>query len=137
MTAPDGQLIGFYSLNAHVIDYAELPKKYHRTRPAHGDIPAAFISMMARDKRYSGQGFGGILLINALKRVAFAADAIGIAVVRLDVFDCGDPERVARRKALYETFGFTALPSNPLRLYLPISAVRALVTGAEGLTSPG
>jgi hypothetical protein len=45
----------------------------------------------------------------------------------LDVLDCGDPDRVARRKALYESYGFQSLTSNPLRMFLPVSVVRRLI----------
>jgi ribosomal protein S18 acetylase RimI-like enzyme len=130
MVAPDGAVIGFYSINAHAVGYEDLPSSYARTRPAHGSIPAAFIAMIGRDQRYRNQGFGSDLLVDALTRIARASDAIGISVVMLDVFDCGDPERVRRRKALYEGFGFMPLPSRPLRLFLPIATVRRLL--AEG-----
>ena len=70
------------------------------------------------------------LPVNALMRIARASDAIGISVVMLDVFDCGDPERVQRRKSLYEGFGFMPLPSSTLRFFLPIATVRRLL--AEG-----
>ena len=52
---------------------------------------------------------------------------ISVAVVMLDVLDCGDPDRVARRKALYESYGFEPLPSNPLRMFLSVSTVRKLI----------
>jgi hypothetical protein len=51
-----------------------------------------------------------------------------VAVVMLDVLDCGEPDRVARRKALYESYGFQSLASNPLRLFLPVSVVRKLIS---------
>jgi len=124
MTDAAGALIGFYALNAHAIDYAELPGKYARTRPGHGSIPAAYISMIGVDARHQGRGYGGDLLVDALTRVVQAADAIGIAVVILDVLDDGDPVQVARRKALYESYGFQPLPSRPLRLFLPLATVR-------------
>lgn len=127
MTDPSGALIGFYALNAHAIDYAELPTKYARTRPGHGVIPAAYISMIGVDARHQGHGYGGDLLVDALTRIAQAADAIGIAVVILDVLDDGDAEQVARRKLLYESYGFQPLPSRPLRLFLPLAAVRHLI----------
>lgn len=131
MVAPDGALIGFYSINAHAVHYSELPSKYTRARPSHGNIPAAYISMIGRDQRFRGHGHGSDLLVDALKRIAQAADALGIAVVMLDVLDCGDQERVARRKALYEGFGFTPLSSNPLRMFLPLATVRALLAEAR------
>ncbi|MBV9994971.1 MAG: GNAT family N-acetyltransferase [Caulobacteraceae bacterium] len=127
MTDGTGALIGFYALNAHSIDYAELPTKYARTRPGHGAIPAAFISMIGVDARRQGLGYGGDLLVDALTRIAQAAEAIGIAVVILDVLDDGDAGQVARRKALYESYGFQPLASRPLRLFLPLATVRQLI----------
>lgn len=83
--------------------------------------------MIGRDQKFSGGGYGGDLLVDALRRIAVAADAIGVAVVMLDVLDCGDPDRVTRRKALYESYGFLPLASNPLRMFLPVSVVRTLI----------
>lgn len=127
MLGAEGELIGFYALNAHAVDFADLPAKYARTRPGHGSIPAAYISMIGVDERFQGRGFGGNLLIDGLRRIALAADAIGIAVVMLDVLDCGDPDRVTQRTSLYEGYGFIPLAANPLRMFLPIATVRSLL----------
>jgi hypothetical protein len=127
MVDPDSTVIGFYALNAHAVQFTDLPAKFARTRPSHGSIPAAYISMIGRDRKFSGGGFGGDLLVDALRRIAVAADAIGVAVVMLDVLDCGNPDRVSRRKALYENYGFQSLASNALRMFLPISVVRKLI----------
>ncbi|RSV43829.1 GNAT family N-acetyltransferase [Sphingomonas sp. ABOLE] len=126
MVGSEGELIGFYATNAHAIDYTELPDRFARNRPAHGTIPAAYISMIGVDTRFQGQGYGGDLLVDCLIRLAAAAEALGIAVVMLNVLDCGDAEKVRRRLALSESYGFKPLASNPLRLFLPISTVRAL-----------
>ena len=127
MVGPNGELIGFHAINVHSVHYEELPRKFARTRPNHGNIPAAYISMIGRDQRYRGSGYGAHLLVDALTRIASVADQVGVAVVMLDVLDCGDPARVARRKKLYEDFGFQALSSNALRMYLPIATVRELL----------
>jgi len=126
-----GTVIGFYALNAHAVHFTDLPAKFARTRPSHGNIPAAYISMIGRDQKFRGGGYGGDLLVDALRRIAVAADAIGVAVVMLDVLDCGDPDRVARRKTLYESYGFQSLASNPLRMFLPVSVVRKLIVEDE------
>lgn len=131
MVGPEDELIGFYAVNAHAIDYTELPERFARTRPAHGSIPAAYISMIGVDSRFQGRGYGGDLLIDCLTRVGEAAEALGIAVVMLDVLDCGDPETVAKRLALYTSYGFEPLPSNGLRLFLPMATVRTLTTREE------
>lgn len=136
MTAPDGAVIGFYALNAHAVDYSNLPKKYARSRPANGSIPAAFLSMIGVDQRYTGQGYGGDLLVDALLRVAQAAEQVGIAVVVFDVLDDGNPELVERRTKLYAGYGFPPLPSNPLRMFLPVATVRKLLPAeAQGPSS--
>ncbi len=127
MADPVGQVIGFYAINAHAVQYDDLPPRYARNRPSHGNIPAAYISMIGRDRKFRGGGYGGDLLVDALRRIAKAADLVGIAVVMLDVLDCGDPDRVSQRKALYESYGFTSLPSNSLRMFLPLATVRALL----------
>ena len=82
--------------------------------------------MIGVDARYQGKGYGGDLLVDCLARLAQAADTLGIAVVMLDVLDCGDPEQVVRRQSLYAGYGFIPLPSNPNRLFIPMATVRAL-----------
>lgn len=124
MSAPDGSVIGFHAINAHAIDYQDLPKRYARNRPAHGSIPAAFLSMIGVDHRYAGQGYGGDLLVDALLRITRAAQQVGIAVVVLDVLDDGKPDLVERRMKLYAGYGFQPLASNPMRMFLPIATVR-------------
>ena len=66
---------------------------------------AAFIAMICRDQRETGAGFAGDLLVDSLQRFIQAADVLGIAVVLLDVLDCGDPKRTARRQALCRSYG--------------------------------
>ena len=127
MVSADQALIGFYAINAHAVHYQDLAKCFARGRPGHGSIPAAFIAMIGRDVRFSGAGFGADLLVDALRRIAQAADSLGIAIALLDVLDCGDPHRTARRQVLYESYGFQPLSSNPNRLFLPLKAIRELI----------
>ena len=131
MTGAEGQVIGFYAINAHKIDYSELPAKYARSRPGHGSIPAVYISMIGVDRRFAGQGYGGDLLADCLKRIARVADNLGVSVVILDVLDCGNPELTRKRKRLYVAYGFMPLPSNDLRLFLPLATVRQLIATVD------
>lgn len=127
MASSANEVIGFYAINAHAIRYDELPNKYARSRPSHGNIPAAYISMIGRDNKFKGQSYGADLLVDALRRLAVAADQLGISIVMLDVLDCGDATKTSRRKTLYESYGFQPLKSHPLRMFLPIAAVKALI----------
>ena len=132
LVSPEDELIGFYALNAHAVDFADLPPRYARTRPGHGSIPAAFLSMFGVDSRWQNEGHGSVLLIDALRRVVRASESLGIAVVVLDIVDCGDEQKVARRRKLYESYGFRSLPSKPLRLFLPVASAQAAVAGLGG-----
>ena len=127
MIGPSDELIGFYATNAHAVDYADLPDKFARTRPAHGSMPAAYISMIGVDSRFQRRGYGGDLLLDCLTRLVGAAEAMGIAVVMLDILDCRDPKKIRKRKELYTGYGFKPLPSNELRLCLPMATVRTLL----------
>jgi len=129
--AKDHRVKGFYAINAHAVLADDMPAPIAKKTARHGYIPAAFIAMMGVDRECQGRGLGSILLADALARIARTADDIGISVVLLDVFDCGDPERIARRKVFYEAFGFRPLPSRPLRLFLPIATIAAAIERAE------
>ncbi|WP_033923382.1 GNAT family N-acetyltransferase, partial [Sphingomonas sp. 37zxx] len=89
-----------------------------------------YISMIGVDSRFQGRGYGSDLLVDCLTRLAGAAEALGIAVVMLDVLDCGNPEKVAKRLALYTSYGFEPLVSNGLRLFLPMATIQSLAKPA-------
>lgn len=121
-------ILGFYAINAHAIAAADLPAKYTRHAPAHGYVPAAYISMFGVSERRQGHGFGRVLLADCLKRIAEAADSLGIYAIVLDVFEDADVER---RKAFYEAHGFQSFPSQPLRMFLPVQTVRQLLRARD------
>ena len=124
MTDAEGTVAGFYALNAHSISYENLPPKYARTRPGHGNIPSAYISMIGRDVRFKGSGLGADLLVDCLRRIAHISEQLGLAVAILDVLDDRDAEAVGRRKTIYVGFGFQPLPSQPLRLFIGTETLR-------------
>lgn len=127
MTDGGSSIVGFYAINAHSIDYRDLPDKFARSRPGHGSIPAAYISMIGRDERFKGGGYGGVLLADCLKRIAAISEQIGTAVAVLDVLDCGDPARTKRRVELYAGYGFQPFPSIPTRMFIPMATIKQLI----------
>ena len=121
---PDGiKIMGYYSLNAHSIDYRELAHQFARDRPASGLIPASFIAMIAVDKDEQGKGYGGDLLADALKRISEAQLSIGVSIALLDVLDDGDETAVSRRVALYAAYGFQPLAERPLRMWISVREI--------------
>lgn len=120
------EILGFYSINAHSVDYGDLPNRYRRCALPGGSIPAAFIGMIGVTQAAQGQGIGSLLLADALKGAYFASQRVETAMVLLDILDCGNLEAVARRQRLYEGFGFQALASDPLRMFIPMGTVAQL-----------
>lgn len=120
------RILGFYSLNAHCVSCGELPRRYKRFANADGSISAAFIGMVGVTQQAQGQGVGRRLLVDALNGAYNVSLRMGTAVVLLDILDCGNPAAVARRQRLYEGFGFQALVSNPLRMFMPMATVAQL-----------
>ncbi|WP_372614833.1 GNAT family N-acetyltransferase [Halomonas sp.] len=123
------EILGFYSINAHSVQGGDLPKRFQRIALADGSLPAAFIGMIGVAETVQGQGIGSRLLVDALGGAYQASQRVGTAMVLLDILDCGNPKSVARRQRLYAGFGFQPLPSQPLRMFLPMGTIAKLLTG--------
>jgi GNAT superfamily N-acetyltransferase len=121
---PDQSVLGYYAINAHGIEAGDLPETLRKRAPRHGQLGAAYLSMIAADAEVQGQGLGRLLLADALKRVAAVSSDIGIFAVVLDVLDDGDTDAIEKRRRFYERFGFIFFPSQPLRMFLPVQTIR-------------
>ena len=117
-------ILGYYALNAHTLEGNDLPGHLTKNAPRFGGIPAVYLSMIAVDRRYQGQGVGRILLADALSRAVGAAEQIGLKAAVLDVIEDGGAEITERRRAFYAAMGFQSLPSRPLRMFISIETVR-------------
>jgi GNAT superfamily N-acetyltransferase len=85
----------------------------------HHPVPIVLVGRLAVDRRFQGQGIGGLLLVDALRRAQRAADELGIYAVAVEALS-------DRARSFYERFGFRALTDDRLHLYLPIKVVRRL-----------
>ncbi|MEK6346483.1 MAG: GNAT family N-acetyltransferase [Burkholderia sp.] len=112
----DGHVVaGYYTLSAASIALAELPPEIIRKLPRYPAVPAIRMGRLAVDARYRGKGLGAALLVNALRRAAGSE----IPAVALTV-DAKDKAAAA----FYGHFGFEALASDPMALFLPLATVR-------------
>ena len=113
-------IIGFFSLNLCQIKSESLSPPEAKKLPR--DVSGIRLGRLAVAKTYQRQGIGKILLVAAMGKfieIFNAAGGIGLFV------DAKDQE--ARR--YYEQFGFVALPSNELELFLPVRTIQeALAT---------
>ncbi|PWW01810.1 acetyltransferase (GNAT) family protein [Hoeflea marina] len=118
-------VIGLYAINAHRVETTQLEEALSRHAPAHGSIPAAYLSTFAVDRAFQGRGLGRILLIDALRRIEMASRSLAIKVVVLDILDDGDPEAMERRRRFYQRMGFQSFAGQPERMFLTVANVRA------------
>ena len=109
-------ILGFYTLNALSIDLRSLPESLRRKLPRH-PVPCALIGRLAVDTSVHGQGVGRMLLADAIERTIGASATLAIHAMIVDAKD-----NAAKR--FYVDFGFLPLQDNPMRLFLPLGAVR-------------
>lgn len=116
--AIDGSgIAGFYSLSMFTIGLEDLPGHLARKLPRYEANPAALIGRLGRHVRVRGAGIGELLVADAVARVLAATASVAAYALVVDAKD-------ERGRRFYESLGFTALPSRPLRLFLLTETAR-------------
>lgn len=118
--AGDGVVVAYFSLAAHLIVRADLPRQIGRGSP--DAIPAVLLARLALDRSLRGQGLGGELLWDALSRACAAAD---IAAARFVVVDAATDAAAQ----FYAHHGFVTIPAEPHRLVQKIGDIQAALEG--------
>jgi ribosomal protein S18 acetylase RimI-like enzyme len=113
-----GAIVGYYTLSATAILATELPSDVTKKLPRYPSLPAVLLGRLAVDIHYHGQGFGELLLLDALHR-ALAQDQVAAMAVVVDAKD-----DVARR--FYERYGFRKFLNNEYRLFIPMATTMTL-----------
>jgi GNAT superfamily N-acetyltransferase len=111
----DGQVVAYYTIAAHLLVREDLPRPLGRGDP--GQIPAVLLARLALDKTLHGQGLGGALLADALRRIVVATNTVAARFVVVDAID-----EAAHR--FYEHHGFRSIPGT-LRPVQKVSDVAA------------
>ena len=105
---------GYYTISTGAVTFEQVPEKLPRY-----PIPVVHLGRLAVDLRSQGKGLGELLLIDALKRAALAAQQLGIYAVEVRALNDS-----ARR--FYLKYGFTPLLDDELHLYLSMKTIRKL-----------
>ena len=113
----DRRVLGYYTLASGSIDAESLPAKQARKLPRHA-VPVVLLARLAVDRSVHGRGLGGFLLRDALNRSLDLSEKLGIHAVVVDALD-------AEANAFYQRFGFLPLTDDDMRLFLPLSTIRA------------
>jgi predicted N-acetyltransferase YhbS len=113
----DRRVVGYYTLTSGAIGAGSLPVKQAKKPPRHA-VPVVLLARLAVDRSVHGKGLGGFLLRDALTRSLDLAEKVGIHAVVVDALD-------REAKSFYQRFGFLPLTDDVMRLFLPLSTLRA------------
>ena len=108
-------ILGFYTLAACEILVEKLPRKYSKRYPP--KAPAAKLARLAVAKNNQRQGYGALMMVNAIERILMVSKNLGIIGFFVDA-------KNESAKQYYEQFGFIPLPGNPLELFLPVATLQ-------------
>ena len=106
------RVAGYYCLSAGAMQREAAPGKLRRNAP--DSVPVSIIGRLAVDRDYAGRGLGASLLADALRRIAGAAQSIGIAAVLVQAKD-----EAARAWCLAQA-EWLDFPAGSRTLWLPV-----------------
>lgn len=121
-----GRVVGYYALAAGAISTKTAPGHFRRNMPE--PIPVVVLGRLAVDRAYQGFGLGRALFRDGARRVAQAADVIGIRGIVVHALS-------EQAKAFYLALGFDPSPSDPMTLVVSLSDIRASLLKEEGSTN--
>jgi predicted N-acetyltransferase YhbS len=110
-----GKVIGYYALASGSVTVAAAPGRFRRNMPE--PIPVVVLARLAVDRAYQGRSLGRALVRDAARRVAHAADAIGIRGIVVHAISDD-------AKAFYLTLGFEPSPIEPMTLMVTLADIR-------------
>ena len=111
------KVVGFYALASGAVDIAAAPGRFRRNMP--DPIPVVVLARLAIDRAYQGRGLGRALFRDSARRVAQAADIIGIRGILVHALS--DDAR-----AFYLALGFEPSPIEAMTLMVTLADVRDL-----------
>jgi predicted N-acetyltransferase YhbS len=97
VSAFDDRVVGYYALAMSSVERVGAPGKLARGMP--GQVPVLLLARLAVDSEWQGQGNGGRLLVDALRRCVRGGREFGARAVIVDAVD-------EQAYAFYQHFGF-------------------------------
>jgi len=111
----DHHILGFYTLSAGSVQHQDAPEHLRKGLPKY-PIPTATLGRLAVHEQYQGKGLGHLLLKDALIRILFAAQELGIVAIIVDAKDKKSAE-------FYKNYGLIEFPDKPLKLFMQLETI--------------
>jgi GNAT superfamily N-acetyltransferase len=110
------RVIAYYALASGAIAQSSVPGRFRRNMP--DPIPVAVLARLAVDTNSQGRGLGRALFQDAARRVAHAADAIGIRGIVVHAIS-------EEARKFYVALGFDPCPAEAMTLVVTLRDVLA------------
>lgn len=110
------RVVGYYALASGAVTVESVPGKFRRNMP--DPVPVAILARLAVHEAYQGRGLGRALFRDSARRVAQAADAIGIRGIVVHAIS-------ENARKFYLAVGFDPCPREPMTLVVTLSDIRA------------
>jgi predicted GNAT family N-acyltransferase len=116
---PENNILGYYTLSSFTVDITVLNAAFAKNLPRYPLLPATLLGRLAVDQRQKGNGFGELLLVDALRKsLAVSAQIASLAVIA----EALDEAAVN----FYVKYGFQQFKQDPMKLYLPMKSIAEL-----------
>jgi GNAT superfamily N-acetyltransferase len=112
------RVVAYYALASGSIIVDAAPGRFRRNMPS--PIPVVVLARLAVDQDWQGRGIGRALFRDAARRVAHAADSIGIRGIVVHAIS-------ENAKSFYLTLGFDPSPLEPMTLMVTVADIRAVL----------
>jgi len=116
-----GAIAGYYTLATGQVDFSDLPTEMAKQLPRRM-VPVAILAWLGVGADLQGQGFGRLLLAQALRDCHEAGKIFAFVAVILDCVN--DAAR-----DFYRHYDFKELPGCPYRLFLSARRLEVLMEG--------
>lgn len=113
------RVVGYFTLTVAEVDRDLLPVRQKRGMPK-GGLPVIKLARLAVDRDFQGQGMGGVLIVEALRRAMSAQVMTGSVAVLVEA-------KSDRAAAFYEKYGFVRLPDTLRVLCMGFGPIQELL----------
>jgi len=111
------RIIGYYTLSATSINLDDLPQNIAKKLPKYPLVPAILLGRLAIDLMYQKQGWGDLLLMDALYR-SFNNELAAVGVI----VEAINPQAIA----FYQRYNFQLFPDMENKLLLPMTVIKTI-----------
>ena len=117
----NGVVKGYYTLSANSIKRDEFSEDLiKKLPPSYIDIPTILLGRLAVDESIKGNGWGELILLDALNRSLSITESLGTVAVIVDPID-------ENAQNFYSKYGFILLPTSG-KMFLPMKTIKDLVS---------